>query len=250
MTRPRVASAIVARLRSQLLAGTPADSAEQVVERLLAVQAQDGTRCPPGDTQPLERSQRCRRRSCVEPGPLPGRHLAQPRHASPRAQRGLLVAPPTHRRTLDDGERASVAPGGRGCSPGGTRRGPHRQGGDRGRSADPRTAPPTPRSVSGSDGRSGSRPSARRGELAGSGAPRTHGGHRPRLRRRGPVAGTGSHRHWVARRHWPRLPAATWPGTRRVGPKTSPSGPGSPCAMPATDSPPSTTSTCRWTRGS
>ncbi len=40
-TRPRVASAIVARLRSQLLAGAPAESAELVVGRLLAVQAQD-----------------------------------------------------------------------------------------------------------------------------------------------------------------------------------------------------------------
>ncbi|MGH7733158.1 MAG: DNA glycosylase AlkZ-like family protein, partial [Gemmatimonadales bacterium] len=41
MTRAHVASATIARLRSQLLDGPPADSAKAVVERLLAVQAQD-----------------------------------------------------------------------------------------------------------------------------------------------------------------------------------------------------------------
>ena len=42
MTSPRVAPAMLVRLRSQLLTGAPADSAEKVVARLLAVQAQDG----------------------------------------------------------------------------------------------------------------------------------------------------------------------------------------------------------------
>ncbi len=42
MTRSGVASATSVRLRSQLLAGAPANSAEEVVGHLLAVQAQDG----------------------------------------------------------------------------------------------------------------------------------------------------------------------------------------------------------------
>ena len=42
VTGAPVPSATIARLRSQLLAGEPAHSAEEVVERLLAVQAQDG----------------------------------------------------------------------------------------------------------------------------------------------------------------------------------------------------------------
>ena len=98
------------RLDAQLLSGPPARSPEAVVERLLAVQAQDAPRRAAHRAQPLDRSARGRCRRRADRAPVAGGHVAEPRHAAPRRRRRLLVAAPAHYPADRGDEPAPPAP--------------------------------------------------------------------------------------------------------------------------------------------
>ena len=106
---------IAERLAAQQLSGAPAGSSEAVVQRLLAVQAQDagaGARLVVRSRSEGLTGRRCRRRIPQSVVQDAGHHVAEPRHTPPGERRRLLVAASAHY-SADRDDQSSAPPSGR-----------------------------------------------------------------------------------------------------------------------------------------
>ena len=224
------------RLTAQLLAGPPA---RDPVARLRAAARGPGAgpaRRAPGDPGAHPGAHGGRRRPRAHAGALAADHLAQPRHAASRAQRGLPVAAGAHDAAAADRQRAAAAPGGRRRGRRGARRRDRRARAGRARAADARAAARPPRRGGGADGGAGARPPADARLPARDRGARPDGRRPPRLRAGARLAG-GAALPSTAIARWRSWRAATSPVTVPRATATSRSGPGCRCATPVPDSP-------------